>query len=156
MIVEENTNSVDFTVDIETAEAIATDPGWNPRVGKQNLNDTSNGNTFLQQIIFGKDDFLFHSFQKITESYTQLYFDEIFLLFTELRDIYEFDETAYELPPKPTIENTKEKEAVGTITSTTEFPSFEFVDAKDIGPEEIDLSDSDVSISIVLDLVFHL
>ena len=60
------------------------------------------------------------------------------------------------MPPKPTKENTKEKEAVGTITSTTEFPSFEFVDAKDIGPEEIDLSDSDVSISIVLDLVFHL
>ena len=152
MIVEETT--VDFTVDLETAEAIATDPGWNPRVGKQN--DTSNGNTFLQQIIFVKDDFLFDLFKKITETYTQLYFDEIFLLFTELRDIYEFDETAYELPPKPTIENTKEKEAVGTITSTTEFPSFEFVDAKDIGPEEIDLSDSDVSISIVLDLVFHL
>ena len=94
--------------------------------------------------------------KKITESYTQLYFDGIFLLFTELRDIYEFDETAYELPPKPTKENTKEKEAVGVVTSTTEFPSFEFVDAKDIGPEEIDLSDSDVSISIVLDLVFHL
>ena len=144
MIVEETT--VDFTVDLETAEAIATDPGWNPRVGKQNLNDTSNGNAFLQQIIFGKDDFLFHSFQKITESYTQLYFDGNFLLYTELRDIYTFDETAYELPPKPTKENTKEKEAVGVVTSTTEFPSFEFVDAKDIGPEEIDLSDSDVRI----------
>ena len=69
MIVEEDTNSVDFTVDIETAEAIATDPGWNPRVGKQNLNDTSNGNAFLQQIIFGKDDFLFDLFQKITKFY---------------------------------------------------------------------------------------
>ena len=68
MIVEENTNSVDFTVDIETAEAIATDPGWNPRVGKQN--DTSNGNTFLQQIIFVKDDFFFLIYSKKSRKLT--------------------------------------------------------------------------------------
>ena len=63
-----------------------------------------------------------------------------------MRDVYIFNETAYDLPPKPTKTKTQEKEAVGVVTSTTEFPSFEFVDAKDIDPEEIDLSDSDVSI----------
>ena len=54
VIVEEDNAAIDFTVDLETAEVIATDPGWNPRVGKNNQNDTTNGNAFLQQIIVGQ------------------------------------------------------------------------------------------------------